>query len=433
MANDSAPVLPTPSLSPSFEIQIPDLQATTSTSAPATTSPSTPTLVPTTTTSTSITRAAVDGCPFGIDHNALGHAHLLDDCVIAAAFKRPPPQPASPPTRLSDTTTTAHPTDRFSNTDFHACSSPLRTREGYSGTSTPSSYNRPPLPQDSLSNAQSPSFGGQQHSQGTVMRGTVPTMAPIATSYRALEQEGDSLSSSSNSPARQDYDESDFYAGNNDSQSSIGVPTFRDMAVSGEVCEPPANLLPAEVLIGIFSKLNTPGELFNAMLVSKRWARNCVDLLWHRPSCVSWPKHSQICKTLSLPDPTFTYRDFIKRLNLAALADGVNDGSVVPLSVCSRVERLTLTACSGLTDAGLIGLLTDSRNLLALDISGDTQITSESMIVLADNCKRLQGLNIGGCQKITTESMIAVANSCRHIKRVGFILEKPIFFILIIR
>ncbi|EPE35082.1 RNI-like protein [Glarea lozoyensis ATCC 20868] len=365
---------------------------------------------------TQTARTAVAGCPFGLDHDAQESTHHLVDCVAAAS--RPPPRPDLPPTRLSNPTTTSPPTDRASNTSDDTTSSPFRSVERDANIVPPSIPSRVPLPLRVFPSTQPSPWTQQPQQQRTAMRGPVPTMAPIGTQYRvAIEPEGDSQSSSSNSPARQDYDESDFYAGNNDSQSSIGVPTFRDMAVSGEVCEPPANRLPAEVLIGIFSKLSGPAELLNAMLVSKRWARNCVDLLWHRPSCTTWAKHSSICRTLSLTDPTFTYRDFVKRLNLASLADAVNDGSVVPLSVCSRIERLTLTMCQGLTDAGLIPLLTDSKGLLALDISGDTQITSESMVVLAEHCKRLQGLNITECLKISNESMIGVANACKHIKR----------------
>lgn len=253
------------------------------------------------------------------------------------------------------------------------------------------------------------------------MRGPVPNMAPLdVPRYRATpDPEGDSQSSSSNSPARADYEESDFYAGANDSQSSIGVPTFQDMAVSEEPCVSPANRLPAEVLINIFSKLTNAQDLLNCMCVSKRWARNSVDLLWHRPACTTWNKHGFICRTLSLPDPYFAYRDFIKRLNLASLADRVNDGSVLPLSVCTRVERLTLTNCEGLTDQGLIGLVTDSSHLLALDISGDVQITENSMYALAENCRRLQGLNISSCTRISNESMMRVAENCKYIKRVS--------------
>ncbi|RFU25297.1 hypothetical protein B7463_g11036, partial [Scytalidium lignicola] len=245
-------------------------------------------------------------------------------------------------------------------------------------------------------------------------------MAPInpPAPYRSsVDPEEDSQSSSSNSPARADYEESDFFAGNNDSQSSIGVPTFQDMAVSEEACMSPADRLPAEVLIGIFSKLSSPQDLLNCMRVSKRWARNSVDLLWHRPACTTWNKHSSICKTLSMENPYFAYRDFIKRLNLAALAERVNDGSVYPLAVCTRVERLTLTNCGGLTDSGLGYLLKDSGHLLALDISGDNQITEASMYALAEHCRRLQGLNISSCKKISNESLIRVAESCRYIKR----------------
>lgn len=264
------------------------------------------------------------------------------------------------------------------------------------------------------------------------MRGLRLSLAD--TSYRvAPEADGDSQSSSSNSPARADYEESDFYAGNNDSQSSIGVPTFQDMAVSEELKIPPANRLPAEVLIGIFSKLSSPLDLLNCMCVSKRWARNSVDLLWHRPACTTWPKHSSICSTLSLPDPYFAYRDFIKRLNLAQLADRVNDGSVVPLAVCTRVERLTLTNCEGLTDGGLTALLAGSSHLLALDISGDIQITEDSMMVLAENCRRLQGLNISNCTKISNESMIKVAENCKYIKRVRLLLLMLLRRLLMIR
>jgi F-box and leucine-rich repeat protein GRR1 len=258
------------------------------------------------------------------------------------------------------------------------------------------------------------------------MRGTLPTRPFLnsgAANYRPeVDREEDSQSSSSNSPTRADFEESDFFAGNNDSQSSIGMPTFQDMAVAEQPCLPPINRLPAEVLIQIFSKLSSPIDLLNIMLVCKGWARNSVDLLWHRPACTTWTKHSAICHTLQLDDPYFAYRDFVKRLNLAALADRVNDGSVIPLAVCTRVERLTLTACEGLTDQGLMQLVAGNSHLMALDISGDIQITESSINELADNCRKLQGLNLSSCTKISNESLINLAESCKYIKRVSLLV-----------
>ncbi|KAG5662538.1 hypothetical protein KAF25_004956 [Fusarium avenaceum] len=232
----------------------------------------------------------------------------------------------------------------------------------------------------------------------------------------ADEQEDSRSSSSSTSPAPADNEESDFFLGANDSQSSIGVPNFQDMQVE-DACQPPVHRLPNEILIGVFAKLGSTSDLFHCMLVCKRWARNTVDQLWHRPACTNWRNHGIICQTLQLEHPSFRYRDFIKRLNLASLADKINDGSVMSLAVCTRVERLTLTNCRGLTDSGLIALVENSNSLLALDISHDKNITEESINAIAKHCNRLQGLNITGCENISNESMITLANSCRYIKR----------------
>ncbi|KAM5356623.1 hypothetical protein ACJ41O_003269 [Fusarium nematophilum] len=247
------------------------------------------------------------------------------------------------------------------------------------------------------------------------MAAAAPRLSP-ASPVPADDQDDSRSSSSSTSPAPADNEESDFFLGANDSQSSIGVPNFQDMQVE-DACQPPVNRLPNEILISIFAKLSATSDLYHSMLTCKRWARNTVDLLWHRPACTNWRNHSSICQTLQLEQPFFSYRDFIKRLNLAALADKVNDGSVMPLSVCTRVERLTLTNCKGLTDSGLIALVENSNSLLALDISNDKNITEQSINAIAEHCKRLQGLNISGCESVSNESMIALAHSCRYIKR----------------
>lgn len=247
-----------------------------------------------------------------------------------------------------------------------------------------------------------------------------PTLAPLHHYSAPSDEEDESHSSSSNSPAHADYEESDFFEGNNDSQSSIGAPTA--FAEETRLCDiyPPIDRLPAEILITVFSKLNQSGDLYHCMLASKKWARNVVDLLWHRPSCTSIDRHASICNALTLEDPYFSYCDMIKRLNLAALAKLVNDGSVVALAVCTRIERLTLTNCTGLTDSGVIGLINGNSNLLALDATMVTEITDNTMLALAETCARLQGLNITSCTKISTQAIISVAEACRHIKRVSY-------------
>ncbi|KAI6601064.1 hypothetical protein MCOR04_002175 [Pyricularia oryzae] len=243
-----------------------------------------------------------------------------------------------------------------------------------------------------------------------------PSLDAIATQNTEIE---DSRSSSStNSPVPNENEESDFFLGANDSQSSLGVPNLQDMQVTDDYdCLAAVNKLPNEILISIFSRLSSTADLRNCMLTCKRWARNTVDQLWHRPSCTSWDKHAMICRTLTIEYPYFSYKHFVKRLNLAQLAEKVNDGSVMPLAVCNRVERLTLPNCKGLTDSGLTALVTNNDHLLALDMSGVEQATDASVLAIAEHCKRLQGLNVSGCTRISSEAMAVLAQSCRYIKR----------------
>lgn len=257
------------------------------------------------------------------------------------------------------------------------------------------------------------------NSSSSAVETATATATATAATLAAEDTQDSRSTSSASSPLPAEYEESDFYLNGNDSQSSLGVPNLQDMQVTDEYeCLPPVQRLPNEILICIFSKLSASSDLLNVMLTCKRWSRNAVDLLWHRPACTSWPKYEMVCNTLSLQQPYYYYPDFIKRLNLAQLSGEVSDGSVLPLAVCNRVERLTLTGCKKLADTGLIALTTNSSHLMALDISGDQEVTEESIKVIAEHCKRLQGLNISNCIKISSESLVTLAENCRYLKRV---------------
>ena len=84
-----------------------------------------------------------------------------------------------------------------------------------------------------------------------------------------------SASSSSSSPERAAYDDdTDFFTvQRNDSESSIGVSSLRDLTVSPsqerEHRVSPISRLPPELLIGVFTKLNSSADLRSCMLVSK--------------------------------------------------------------------------------------------------------------------------------------------------------------------
>ncbi|KAH8692787.1 putative ubiquitin ligase complex F-box protein GRR1 [Talaromyces proteolyticus] len=234
-----------------------------------------------------------------------------------------------------------------------------------------------------------------------------------------ISSKSPSESSTSTSPERAADDDTDFFAQANDSQSSIGVATFREHVVSNDmdVITPPIGRLPPEILISIFSKLSSPVDMLNCILVCQKWAANCVGILWHRPSCNRFENLRSVVTSVGKQDSYFPYSDLIKRLNLSALTDKVSDGTVLPFTHCKRIERLTLTNCSKLTDKGVSDLVEGNRHLQALDVSELRSLTDHTLFTVAKNCPRLQGLNITSCSKISDESLVVVSESCKHLKR----------------
>ncbi|KKK19816.1 hypothetical protein P175DRAFT_0561118 [Aspergillus ochraceoroseus IBT 24754] len=241
---------------------------------------------------------------------------------------------------------------------------------------------------------------------------------PRARQHARFSSEAPSESSSSSSPDRAADDDTDFFTQVNDSQSSVGIGNSRDSQPHSEqVVLPPIAHLPPEILISIFAKLNSPSDLLNCLLVCRGWAANSVGILWHRPSCNNWGNLGKITAAVGKVDGFFAYSGLIKRLNLSALTEDVSDGTVVPFSQCKRIERLTLTNCSKLTDNGVSDLVDGSRHLQALDVSELRYLTDHTLFKVAANCPRLQGLNITGCTKVTDDSLVVVSQKCRQLKR----------------
>lgn len=261
----------------------------------------------------------------------------------------------------------------------------------------------------------SPFSRSRRHSSPTTSR---PNPQPRISS-QASSVSDDSVSS----PERTLDDDTDFFmAQANDSQSSIGVTNLREMSMSVDLeqqhRQSPISRLPAELLISIFVKLGSTADLRSCMLVSRNWAVHCVGVLWHRPQCNVWKNLINVTASLS-KNPFFSYHDMVRRLNLAALHDKVNDGTVQPFIQCKRIERLTLTNCSKLTDLGVSSLVEGNRHLQALDVTDIRALTDQTLLTVANHCPRLQGLNVTNCSKITDDSLVAVAENCRQIKRVS--------------
>lgn len=246
---------------------------------------------------------------------------------------------------------------------------------------------------------------------------------------RRQDRSRSNSSSSSTSPERGVDDDNDsFMQQANDSQSSLALSVSETDMMTDSVAHDeeyeercrlsPIYRLPAELMISVFARLSSTRDLRSCMLVSKDWARNSVGLLWHRPSMNNWQNVQSVVKSIRKADKMFAYQDLVKRLNMSTLGAQVSDGTIGGMTACKRIERLTLTTCTKLTDGSLSTLIDGNRSLVALDVTGIDQLTDKTLTTVANNCLRLQGLNITGCRRLTDASIVAVAKNCRHLKRV---------------
>lgn len=233
-----------------------------------------------------------------------------------------------------------------------------------------------------------------------------------------------SNSSASTSPERAaDDDNESLMLGDNESQSSLALSgqDDQDDSLARELAErirvSPISRLPTELMISVFQKLGT-SDLRSCMLVSKEWARNSWTLLWHRPKTDTWPPLHNVVQSLRSANSYFDYSHSVKRLNLSAQSDAVSDGVLLAFQTCKRIERLTLTNCSKLTDLSIAQLVDGNKSLLALDVTHIKGVTDVTMQALARDCYRLQGLNITKCIDITDDGLVAVAQKCPQLKRV---------------
>jgi F-box and leucine-rich repeat protein GRR1 len=235
-----------------------------------------------------------------------------------------------------------------------------------------------------------------------------------------------SASSASTSPERipGEDDADSIMLQPNDSVSSLAIsePNEELDSAAREMEEryrlSPIHRLPAELMIAIFARLQKSNDLRNCMLVSRSWARNCVGLLWHRPSTSPWPSLQRVVTTLRSTQTTFDYHYLVKRLNLSAVGVNASDGVLLPFQHCKRIERLTLTGCTKLSDLSVSRVVDGNTSLMALDVTNISHLTDTTLNAVARSCYRLQGLNITNCKDITNEALESVASSCRHLKRV---------------
>ncbi|KAJ3788680.1 RNI-like protein [Lentinula aff. detonsa] len=180
----------------------------------------------------------------------------------------------------------------------------------------------------------------------------------------------------------------------------------------------PISCLPPEILIHILKHIHSSRDLVSSLQVCHTWCECSVELLWHKPNLNKYFTVEKMARLLAVPDQTFTYASFIRRLNLIAVAKDLRDDIFCNFGKCDRLERLTLVNCYQLSEAAILQTLPCFPNLVAVDLTGVVNTSDEAIIGLASVAKRLQGINLTGCKHVFDKGVMALALNCPLLRRV---------------
>ncbi|KAF5206031.1 Caffeoyl-coa o-methyltransferase [Thalictrum thalictroides] len=117
----------------------------------------------------------------------------------------------------------------------------------------------------------------------------------------------------------------------------------------------------------------------------------------------------------------YTYN--LKDLDISRSCWGcqITDDGLYKISLAKCVGNLTsisLWGMTGITDEGVLKLVSRARSLQHLNIGG-TFITDESLYAIATNCSQLKAINLWSCRHVTESGLIALVNQCHKLESIN--------------
>lgn len=180
-----------------------------------------------------------------------------------------------------------------------------------------------------------------------------------------------------------------------------------------------AGSLPPEILGQIFRLVSDPRDLLSILLTSKSWCLAAFHLLWQKPNLTSTHQLAMFVRVIKSRKLTLPYATQVRRLYLAGLSDGLTDNLLVGLEKCHRMERLTLSKATGLTNQALRRIIEGMPDLVAIDLC-EVGGTDDTVVkTIAERCSRIQGLNLSGCKSVGDEGVLAIATKSKLLRRVS--------------
>lgn len=81
-------------------------------------------------------------------------------------------------------------------------------------------------------------------------------------------------------------------------------------------------------------------------------------------------------------------------------------------SGCKELKELSFSKCQGVTDVGIVDLVTACTGLQKLDLTCCREITDVALEAIAINCRSLLSLKMENCLLVTAEGLISIGKCC---------------------
>ncbi|KAF3963606.1 hypothetical protein CMV_012030 [Castanea mollissima] len=177
--------------------------------------------------------------------------------------------------------------------------------------------------------------------------------------------------------------------------------------------------LPIDLLAHIFALITSFTDLAQARSVCKKWKQGVKQSLARREtlSFAGWRMDDD--STARLVRHAYN----LKELDISRSRWGcqISDNGLCQISLAKCVSNLTsisLWGMTGITDKGVVQLISRANSLQHLNIGG-TFITDESLFAIANSCPHLKTIVLWSCRHVTESGLLVLVNKCRKLESIN--------------
>ncbi|KAF7851793.1 hypothetical protein BT93_L2648 [Corymbia citriodora subsp. variegata] len=177
--------------------------------------------------------------------------------------------------------------------------------------------------------------------------------------------------------------------------------------------------LPVDVLAQVFVMIPSFADLARASGVCRRWKRAVKRSLGRRERLSFAGLKMDDDSTVRVVRAAYALREL--DISRSRWGCHVTDEGLYRISLAKCTGKLTsisLWGMTGVTDQGVVQLITRANALEHLNIGG-TFITDESLYAIANSCPNLKTIVLWSCRHVTQSGLLYLVNRCRNLKSIN--------------